>query len=296
MRLCLTLSCLATFLAATTPAIAQTVTTHYEPGDSFGYVVESRIFVGEGELLHADHAVTRHEVSAGPGVGIETITITEFTRTDADGEVIDLSETAAGLDPWVVSLEEMGGIPFPLVIPDELAGVLGDIQSLYRAAHPAFGAHRITEVYDQYQNDESHSREWTGIDGLTRGCNCLSATVQLTRLTDETALYRVILGPPAEACIAMPSEAFEGHITGTTPDNFYAVSPGETEGRLDVLTGREMNTVYVTLDRATGRILSGELRQTLSARVTRDCPADLDCVSGYPTEFGRETTLTLIGD
>ncbi|MEE2566290.1 hypothetical protein [Hyphobacterium marinum] len=292
----LTLAVLAVVLVSATPAFAQTVTTRYEAGESFGYVIESRVTMGEGDLLYAERAVTRHDISAGPGVGIETITITDFARTGADGAVTDLTEAAARLEPWVVSLEEMGGVPFPLQIPADLAGALGDIQNLYRAAHPAFGAHRISEVYASYENGEAHSREWASLDGQSRGGNCLSANVQLTRLTDETELYRVILGPPDEACIAMPGEAFEGHVTGTTPDNVFFVSPGETEGRVNVLTGREVNTIYVTLDRATGRILAGELRQVLTVRVTSDCPADFDCVPGYPTEFSRETTLTLIGD
>jgi len=286
----------AAVLAATGPAFAQTVTTSYAPGESFGYVIESRVTMGEGDLLYSERAATHHAVSAGPGVGIETVTITEFTRTGADETVTDLSDAAAGLEPWVVSLEEMGGVPFPLQIPAELAGVLGDLQSFYRAAHPAFGAHRISEVYASYENGEAHNREWASADGRARGGSCLTANVQLTRLTDETALYRVILGPPDEACIAMPGEVFEGHTTGTTPDNVFLVSPGETDGRVDVLTGREVNTAYVTLDRATGRILSGELRQVLSVRVTDDCPADFDCAPGYPTEFSRETTLTLQSD
>lgn len=277
-------------------AHAQTVSTAYTDGDSFGYLIESTVYVGEGEEVHSERAVSHHLVEAGEYVTSEFIAFTEMTRTDADGVVADLGEMAVAVEPWQVSLDAMGGVPYPLLVPADMAAILGDVQMFYRAAHPAFGAHRISEVYDQYANGESHSREWASPDGSDYSGNCLTGNVQLTRLTEETALIRAVFGPPDEVCIDMPGEAFEHRIVGQTPNNYVRMSPGSDETQVNLLTGRETSTIYVTLDRATGRILSGELRQTLSVQVTSDCPTDFDCAPGYPTEFGRQTTLTLIAD
>lgn len=277
-----------------TASQAQTVITHYTPGESFGYVIESRVIMGEGEILYTERAETRHDVVEGPYLPGSDIRFTRLTRTDAQGMVTDLGETARAMEPWLVSLEAMGGVPFPLEIAPELTGVLGDLQNFHRAAHPAFGAHRIETVYDSFANGEAHSRTWSSPDGAARGGNCLTATVQLTRLTDETALFRAVFSAPETARIDMPDPAFDPGVAGTTPNNYYLVFPGSGQGLVNLLTGRETNTVHVTLDRATGRILSGELRQVLHVQVTSDCPADFSCTPGYPTEFSRETTLTLL--
>jgi len=277
-------------------AAAQTVSTAYTDGDTFGYVIESRVTIGEGEHLYTARATSHHVVEAGEYVTSEFITFTGAHSMDHNGDVTDLGELAASVEPWQVSLEAMGGVPFPLTVPADMAAIMGDLQTLYRAAHPAFGAHRISQVYDMYENGESHSREWASPDGTAYGGNCLTGSVQLTRLTDETALIRAVFSAPEEACIDMPGEAFNHGVVGQTPHNYFRVSPGSDDDHVNLLTGRETVTAYVTLDRATGRILSGELRQTRSVVVTADCPLDFDCAPGYPTEFGRETTLTAIAD
>ena len=151
--------------AGVVSAQAQTVTTAYEDGDSFGYVIESAVSVGEGERLYTERAVSQHIVEAGEYVTSEFITFSEMRRAGADGVEVVLDAAATEVAPWQVSLEAMGGVPYPLEVPADMAAIMGDLQMFYRAAHPAFGAHRIETVYDQFSHGERHSREWASPDG-----------------------------------------------------------------------------------------------------------------------------------
>ena len=265
----------------------------YQVGNSFGYVLKTNR-KHNGQFAGKDTGTSNQTVILKKGIPFETVKWTSLIKSDAAGNIEDLSRSAQSVKPYQISLHPDGTIEIPPLdeVPD-MVGMMTDLNTYYVAISPAIGISNITKSGDVYQNPEQHIGDWSG--GMTIvGQDCTLSTLTMVNLDSDNATVRTTFFAPKSECLEMKYEWMNEPVNPEYPNNFQLIKK-VAEGSFNVMWGHEQFIIENKIDRATGKILNATMDNTLTLKMKVGCDENLNnCQAEFPFAIQRDEVLTLI--
>ena len=148
----------------------------------------------------------------------------------------------------------------------------------------------LKRIGDVYENPDLTIGNWADGEDIIHGRDCTKVTLSLSSLTEKEATIEAEFAVPASPCFAPKFHWMGEPVREDSFNNFEQVRI--VNGAPAVMWGIEEFTVTVTLDRSSGRILSGEMKNMLKLNMKAGCDAAFEtCAYNAPMTIEREIQI-----
>jgi hypothetical protein len=264
----------------------------YKDGERYRYELTTRSFAN-GKPTSTTRAVAEFRSVLVP-VPHDVITWLHLDQIAPENAKKNLDAEARKVDPYRVSLHPRGSLKLPSMDVPAMVGPIGDLTAFLVSVSPSVGSGRIKAVGQRYAAPGPVIGRWTNKTNIKLGEDCVTTAITMTRLTREKVEYTTTFSPPAKTCLKHAAPWMSKPVSKTgLPNNIQQIRRA-AGGKVSVMYGLERFTVKVTVERSTGKILSGTMDNELVVRIRAPCAPDLSkCAVTMPVKIQRKLTLVL---
>ncbi len=287
-------ACAHTVPSATAPAEQFTYQRVYREGRINSYRLTTR-YTENGKLKKTLTATAQLTENMGEAPH-EVVRWKGLIRDLPDGARENLDDRAGAVEPYSLSLLPGGNLDLPQLKVEEMVSAVTDLHTFFVALGPAIGIANLHVPGDEHHLAEPAVGKWTNGKKFILGEDCINISIKLVELGVKEARFVATFAPPDGSCLTHPADWMGAAVVEGKPNNIQQVL-NSGNGKVMVMYGLEQFQVGVRVDRLTGRLHSGSMKNSLQVKMRINCSADtLDqCVMETPVMLiERELALELL--
>ena len=263
----------------------------YVEGETYSYQLTTK-HATNGAWEYDAIGIADHKVLYKTGIPSDQVTWSSLRKKDSTGDH-DLSTDARKVAPYEVSLSPAGKITIPPLTVPNMIGIITDGITFFVAMSPKAGSVNVKTTGDpEFVSETPTKGNWADGKQFIVGEDCISIHTTMTALEKGTASYQTAFISPDTQCLVFKKEWMTDALQPGSHNNFQQVLANQ--GKYDVMWGNEQFTVLSTIERATGKILSSTMHNTLNLKMRQGCDVNWEnCSAEVPLTIYRQLSFTL---
>ena len=215
-------------------------------------------------------------------------------RTLSPKDTLDLTKQAALVNPYRISLEAAGKLDLPKITIASMTGPITDLNTFLVAISPKLGSDKLHAASDTFANPKPVTGNFSNGKTTLHGSDCLQTSLQLDKLSVDTALLTTRFLPPAQPCLNYLVPEMKEPVVKDTANNFQMVMPVGKD-KFNIQFGREYFVIGSVIRRSDGKLLSAVMNNSLSLQLNLNCDSSYaNCQTSFPFLIDRRVMLELI--